>query len=215
MLRDRLIEERFFDAVYPVSGDRVLIEGPHAGGPAREYYTGFIVWELLERFGWGGIISRTSRELVDFNRDRNWQGGTYQREGIEKRDRALKELIERLGWSGHEPLLYLSLHGLSNGNSERIGADFVVGTRNGELCPASFRDRFLQKLSGALEMAGAPSRGRKEVPQYAGHPSLMRLKERFGPNLFIIQLELSLNLRKNFTLEVISALFLTIRGVLR
>jgi len=214
MFRVRLEERKFFDVVYPFSKERVLIEAPHAGGPHRDNYTGFIAWELFERYGLGGIISRTSRELVDFNRGEE-ENKSYQREGIAKRNEAIAKLFEHLGWKGEEPLLYLALHGVKDENVNRHGADFILGTIRGELCPAEFRDSFQEGLSMALKAAQAPSRGKSEVSKYVGHPSLLRLKELFGPNLFIIQLELSATLRKKYTEELISALFLAVKGALR
>ncbi|WP_456419750.1 hypothetical protein [Thermovibrio sp.] len=216
MIRGRLKEKRFFDVIYPVSEDRVIIEAPHAGGPKREYYTGYIAVELCDRYGWGGIISRTSRLIVDFNRDEEFRAkfGSYQREGIEARNGALKKLVNRLNWEGSSPLLYLTLHGVSDENANSCGGDFIVGTINGQLCPLEFRDGFTQRLSQALKTCGAPHRGVKEV-RYSGDPSLIEIKRLFGEKFYLIQLELSKELRERFTDEIISSLFLAVKGTLR
>jgi len=217
VIRARIEEEKFFDAIYPVSDDRIIIEAPHAGKPKSDIYTGFIGWELCSRYGWGGIISRTTRLLVDFNREADYQRELriYQKEGIEARNATLRKLAEKLKWNGSSPLLYLSLHGANTEKINRLGGDFAAGTVYGETCPPELRDAFTEKLSEALKAGGAPHRGLKEAPAYSGHSSLKKLRGLFGENFFIIQLELSATLRKKFTDETISAIFLAVKGVLR
>jgi len=217
VIRARFEERKFLDFIYPISQDRVIIEAPHAGKPESDKYTGFIGWELCNRHGWGGIISRTSRLMVDFNRYENFTAdfGNYQREGIRERNEALKKLVERLNWDGSSPLLYLTLHGANTEKINGLGGDFAVGTVHGNTCPPEVRDAFTAKLSEALSVSRAPRRGLKEARYYSGHRSLAKVRELFGENFFIIQLELSATLREKFTDEVISAIFLAAKGVLR
>ncbi len=154
--------------------------------------------------------------LVDFNRDES-KNLPYQREGIEKRNRAIREILERLNWNGEEPLIYLTLHGAKDERINSYGGDFAVGTVNNRTCPEWVALQFKEDFSKALQVSRAPNRGllNREAPFYSGHPSLVKLKELFGENFLLIQLELSLTLRRDFTQELISSLFLTLKGLLR
>ncbi len=208
---NRIKQGKFIDLIYPETEERVILEAPHAAAPKREFYTDLIAWEIAERTGWGALISRISRINADLNRDFDYspEGLDYQEEALKERQKLLDDALKRLNWQG-EKIIYIALHGMK----DRPHADIILGTLYGKLCPMEIRDIFAEKLSLALEVAEVPNRVVKE-DEFPGHPSLIEFKNTFGENFFVIQVEISKTLRTKYTEEVIDALILAVKGILR
>jgi hypothetical protein len=98
----------------------------------------------------------------------------------------------------------VGVHGLSDSHGYRA----IVGTIYGALCSLTFRDKLKEKFETLLKVAEVDLDNFPVVVDelYPGDPSLEKIRNHFGENFYIVQLELSKTFRTQYLEEIITAL---------
>jgi hypothetical protein len=217
MVGSRLKESRFHDVYLPLRKNlRIVFYAPHAAAPKREFYTGTIVRELHRRIGVAGIVAQVSRVVADLNRSKDFTGTNcncpenYQRPAVEDFYNQLKEVFRELNILDSrekvkEKTILVDIHGLSDSR----GFGMILGTLHGQICSQNIRDKFKEKLESVLGIIDRFNSLNQPIvceEIFPGDPSLKDIRDYFGENLNIIQLEISKTLRMEFIEEIITAL---------
>jgi len=118
-----------------------LIDAVHAQGPRADQFTGDIVSGVIERLNVSGIIATISRNEMDLNRPRN----EVNAPAIDEYRATIKEIIQAKEIVDKEGkltknYLHIAIHGMRDDR----GAEFEIGTRNGDSCSEEVLDWFLK-----------------------------------------------------------------------
>lgn len=170
---------------------------------------------MHRRLGVGGIVGQVSRVIADLNRSRNETPKAckckenYQPDAVDDFYKNLRKVLRELKLLNgegkvKEKTLLVGVHGLSD--SHGYGA--IVGTIYGALCPLTFRDKLKEKFETLLKVAEVDLDNFPVVVDelYPGDPSLEKIRNHFGENFYIVQLELSKTFRTQYLEEIITAL---------
>lgn len=182
------------------------IDAVHTCPPRHDKFTGEIVEGIVKEINCSAIIATVSRTKADINRPRNDKNF----EAIDEYRDAIRKILEHLNIIDADgtlinPYLHLAIHGMK----DKYYKDIEIGTRYGAACSENVKNWVVEEIKKSFISAGIDRK-------FPGDPSklvhrLGDLKEAYkypgyGENFNTIQLEFSLNLRKNHRKEIIKIL---------
>lgn len=178
------------------------IDAVHAQGPRADQYTGDIVIGVIERLNVSGIIATISRNEMDLNRPRN----NANAPAIDEYRTTIKEIIQaKKNFNKEGKLTKNYLHIAIHGMRDDRGAEFEIGTRNGESCSIEVLDWFLKRLNKLNQtynvnnlFEGDPSKSfHRNGDLESGYMG-------YGNKFHTIQVEINRQWRKNNQKELIN-----------
>jgi len=182
------------------------IDAVHACPPRHDKFTGEIVEGIVKEINCSAIIAVVSRTKADINRprnDKNCEAIDEYRDSIRQILKHL-DILDKDGKLSH-PYLHLAIHGMK----DEYNKDIEIGTRYGDACSENVKNWVVEEIKKSFitvgidrKFSGNKSKSvhrlgdLKEIHNYPG----------YGINFNTVQLELSLNSRKNHRNKIINIL---------
>lgn len=182
------------------------VDAVHACPTQSDKFTGEIVEGIVKEINCSAIIATVSRTEADINRPRNEKN----REAIDEYRDAIKQILEHLYILDKDgklsrPYLHLAIHGMKDDHNK----DIEIGTRCGATCSENVKNWVLEEIKESFISVGIDKNFRGNISKSVhrlGDLSSNQSYSGYGEKFNTIQLEFSLNLRKNRRKEIVKSL---------